>query len=43
MGVLDRGGYHQREGTLLKVKLRHRIVTSGPFAMRLFSNYFEDL
>jgi len=34
MGVLDRGGYHRREGTLLAVKLRRRIVTSGAFATR---------
>jgi len=45
MGVLDMDGYRRREGTLLQVKLRRRIVglINGAFATRLFSNYFEDL
>jgi len=42
-GCIRRGDYRRREGTLLRVKLRHGIVTNGAFATQLFSNYFEDL
>jgi len=43
MGVLDGGGYRQRERTLLGMKLKRPVVTNEAFATRLFSNYFEDL
>jgi len=43
MGVLDRGGYRQREGAVLGVKLGRPIVTNEAFTTQLFSNYFEDL
>jgi len=42
-GCIRWGGYRQREGIVLGVKFGRPIVTSGAFATRLFSNYFEDL
>jgi len=42
MGVLE--GVVNVEGKgHFRVKLRHPVVTNGAFAMRLFSDYFEDL
>jgi len=31
MGVLDRGGDRRREGAILEVNVRYRIVTYGDF------------
>ena len=43
MGVLDRGGDRRMGRGSFGVNLGRPIVTSGGFATRLFSNYFENL
>jgi len=43
VGVLDGVGDRRRGRGNFGVNLRRPMVTSGAFATRLFSNYFEDL
>jgi len=43
MGVLDGGGHRRRGRGSFGGEFGRPIVTSGNFATRLFSKYFEDL
>jgi len=43
MGILDRGGDHQRGSGSFGVNLGHPIVTNGDFVMHLFRLFWRTL